>query len=347
VSSGHGIGKSALCAFVTKWALGTCPDARVVITANTESQLSTKTSPELSKWFRLAIDSHAWNPRTTSITSKDPSSERTWRCDLIPWNESSPESFAGLHNQGRIIVVVFDEASAIADCIFDTTMGALTDENTIIIWLVFGNPTLPTGRFAECFGSKSAYWVRKQIDSRSVEGTNKEEIARWAQERGEDSDFFRVRVRGEFPVQGNAQFISQTCVEQARRAKYEIESGSPKILVCDPARFGEDETVIGLRQGRTFTILEHFREKPTDFTGERVIHWMQKGQSLTRRAWAPVSSITFGPAGSRSAMAIWCTASTVERLLSMESSFITSVQKFGARRRIFSKPARRFLMIRN
>jgi hypothetical protein len=173
-------------------------------------------------------------------------------------------------------VVVFDEASAIADCIFDTTMGALTDENTIIIWLVFGNPTLPTGRFAECFGSKSAYWVRKQIDSRSVEGTNKEEIARWAQERGEDSDFFRVRVRGEFPVQGNAQFISQTCVEQARRAKYEIESGSPKILVCDPARFGEDETVIGLRQGRTFTILEHFREKPTDFTGERVIHWMQK-----------------------------------------------------------------------
>jgi hypothetical protein len=76
VSSGHGIGKSALCAFVTKWALGTCPDARVVITANTESQLSTKTSPELSKWFRLAIDSHAWNPRTTDMEVRPDPVER-------------------------------------------------------------------------------------------------------------------------------------------------------------------------------------------------------------------------------------------------------------------------------
>jgi hypothetical protein len=51
------------------------------------------------------------------------------------------EAFAGLHNQGRRILVVFDEASAIPDLIWETTEGALTDEQTEILWLVCGNPT--------------------------------------------------------------------------------------------------------------------------------------------------------------------------------------------------------------
>ena len=54
VASGHGIGKSALIAMLVKWGLDTCEDTRVVITANTESQLLTKTSPEIAKWARLA-----------------------------------------------------------------------------------------------------------------------------------------------------------------------------------------------------------------------------------------------------------------------------------------------------
>lgn len=276
IASGHGIGKSALVAFIDKWAMGTCPDAKVVITSNTNTQLVTKTAPELAKWHRLAIDSDMWVVKATSITAKDPASEKTWRTDLIPWSENNPEAFAGLHNKERIIVLIFDEASGIADIIWDTAQGALTDERTIILWLAFGNPTLPSGRFAECFGSRAAYWIHKQIDSRTVEGTNKEEIARWELERGADSDFFRVRVRGEFPIQGNAQFIPRTVVEQARRTAYPVDATLPKVLVCDPARFGEDESVIGLRQGRLFRILETFHEKPTDFTGERVIHWIQR-----------------------------------------------------------------------
>jgi hypothetical protein len=276
IASGHGIGKSALVAFIDKWAMGTCEDAKRVITANTFVQLNTKTQPELRKWFRLAIDADIWQVKSTSICPKDPSREKTWRSDLIPWDATNPEAFSGLHNQKKLILLVFDEASGIDDVIWDTAQGALTDENTIIIWLAFGNPTLPTGRFAECFGSKSSYWIHKQIDARTVEGTNKEEISRWERERGADSDFFRVRVRGEFPIQGNAQFISSASVERARRAEYAIEPHLPKIISVDPARFGEDESVIGLRQGRVFRILEAFHEKPTDFTGERVIHWIQR-----------------------------------------------------------------------
>src|SRR5580692_3586038 len=61
VSSGHGIGKSALIGQVIQWAMSTCEDCRVVLTANTETQLRTKTWPEVSKWLRLSINSHWWN----------------------------------------------------------------------------------------------------------------------------------------------------------------------------------------------------------------------------------------------------------------------------------------------
>jgi hypothetical protein len=37
--------------------------------------------------------------------------------------------------------------------------------------------------------------------------TNKEQIAQWIKDYGEDSDFVRVRVRGVFPRAGSMQFI--------------------------------------------------------------------------------------------------------------------------------------------
>ena len=56
VASGHGVGKSALVAWIILWAMSTLPDTRGIVTANTEAQLKTKTWPELAKWHRLAIN---------------------------------------------------------------------------------------------------------------------------------------------------------------------------------------------------------------------------------------------------------------------------------------------------
>src|SRR5208283_990798 len=174
IASGHGIGKTALIAMVCKWAVDTCEDCRVVVTANTESQLMTKTWPEICKWFGLAITSHWFNVGATTISAKDKAHERLWRIDRIAWSENNTEAFAGLHNRGKRIVVVYDEASAISDKIWEVTEGALTDEKTEIIWLAFGNPTKNTGRFRECFGRYKHRWKTRHIDSRGIAGTNKE-----------------------------------------------------------------------------------------------------------------------------------------------------------------------------
>lgn len=274
VASGHGIGKSALIAMIANWGLSTFEDCRIVVTANTENQLRTKTWPEISKWARLAINSHWWNITATSITAKDRSHERSWRADAHPWSEHNTEAFAGLHNQGKRIIVIYDEASAIADKIWEVTEGALTDEDTEILWIAFGNPTKNTGRFRECFGKFKHRWKTAQIDSRTVEGTNKAQLQKWEEDWGEDSDFFRVRARGEFPNAASGQFIPSDVVAICRKYKAEGYQTLPKILSVDVARFGDDQTVIGLRQGRRYTILNTYRGLPVDQVAGRVSEYI-------------------------------------------------------------------------
>jgi hypothetical protein len=112
-ASGHGVGKSALVAWLLLWAMSTFEDTRGVVTANTENQLRTKTWAELSKWHRLLICRHWFRLTATALFSVQPAHEKTWRIDAVPWSENNTEAFAGLHNEGRRIIVVFDEASAI------------------------------------------------------------------------------------------------------------------------------------------------------------------------------------------------------------------------------------------
>jgi len=275
VSSGHDIGKSALISMVANWGMSTCEDCKIVVTANTGTQLATKTVPEVTKWFKAAINAHWFDVKAQSITVRDPGHERLWRTDFITWSEKNTEAFAGLHNKGKRIIVIFDEASSIADTVWEVTEGALLDEETEIIWLAFGNPTQNTGRFRECFGKFRHRWKTFQIDSRKVEGTNKEKIAQWIEDYGEDSDFVRVRVRGEFPRSASSQFIPNDIVEAARKYKAEGFTDLPKVLSVDVARFGDDQTVIGVRQGRKFRILAKLRNQDTVQTALRVIEFMQ------------------------------------------------------------------------
>ena len=250
VASGHGVGKSALVAWIIIWALATFRDTRGVVTANTATQLKTKTWPELTKWLRLAVCADWFEITATSIASIERAHERTWRIDAVPWSLRSTEAFAGLHNQGRRLFVAFDEASAIPDLVWETIEGALTDRDTEILWLATGNPTRNTGRFRECFGRFRHRWLRHQVDGRNVSLTDKGEIARWAADYGDDSDFFRVRVKGEFPRGGAMQFIDGETVDEAVRRPAESHLRQALVMGVDCARGGDDQSTIWFRRGR-------------------------------------------------------------------------------------------------
>jgi hypothetical protein len=267
-ASGHGIGKSALIGMILEWGLSTMDNTRAVVTANTELQLRTKTMPEVGKWFRMAYNSDWFKAASMSIKSADEESAENWKLDANPWSENNTEAFAGLHNQGGRILMVMDEGSGIVEKVWEVAEGVLTDEDTEIIWIVFGNPTRNTGRFRECFRKYRARWKTRQIDSRTVEGTNKKTLQDMVDTYGEDSDIVKVRIRGMFPAMSAKQFISTTDVDAAfgRVLREEQYTFAPIILTCDPAWEGDDELVIGLRQGLAFKILRTIAKNDNDIT---------------------------------------------------------------------------------
>ena len=250
-TSGHGIGKSALVSWLILWAMCTYRDCIGVVTANTETQLKTKTWVQLAIWYRRCICRDMFRMTATAMFSMDPEHERTWRMDMVPWSERNTEAFAGLHNQGKRILLVFDEASAIPDLIWEVAEGALTDKDTEIIWAVFGNPTRNKGRFRECFtGGKFAHrWNSAAVDSREVSLTDKDQIAEWRADHGEDSDFFRIRVRGVFPRIDAESFIGHGLANDAVEREIMPQYGA-LVLGVDVARFGDDASVIYPRKGR-------------------------------------------------------------------------------------------------
>jgi len=257
VASGNGPGKTCLVAWIILWGMATFEDTRGVVTANTENQLRTKTWAELSKWHRLSICEHWFTVTATAIYSTDPKHERTWRIDQIPWSENKPEAFAGLHNAGRRVILIFDEASSIPDIIWETAEGAMTDMDTEIIWAVFGNPTRNSGKFHSCFNGQRHRWYNRHIDTRTCKYTNKRQIQKWVEDYGEDSDFVRVHVKGMFPHTSSMQFIPTNLVSEARgrHLRPEQYNFAPVIIGVDPSWSADDETVIFLRQGLMSKVL--------------------------------------------------------------------------------------------
>lgn len=251
IRSGHGVGKSSLFAWVILWWLCTRYPAKVACTAPTAHQLSDVLWGELAKWMRRLPDAFRdeFEHKAEMLSAKRAPLEqfavaRTAR-------RENPEAFQGFHSENMLFLV--DEASGVDDLIFEVGEGAMSTEGAKTI--MGGNPTRRSGYFFRAFHADRAKWhcihVRCQDSSRVSPDYSKE----MAEKYGEDSDIYRIRVLGEFPVSTSAQFIGGELLEICRAYKAEGYAALPKILACDVARYGDDKTVIGWRQGRKVTIL--------------------------------------------------------------------------------------------
>jgi hypothetical protein len=250
VASGHGVGKSFEMAVTMHFLMSTRVDFRGIATANTQAQLETKTWPELSKWHSMAINSHwfQWTASTYSYKLYPEERRKNYSIMAQPWSEDRPEAFAGLHNAGSGVGMFFDEASAIPDKIFDVAEGAMTDGEGF--FFCRGNPTRTNGKFYDAFHKDRNFWYTQSVDSRTVRITNKVYIARQIEKHGEDSDWVRTRVKGQFPRGSTTGFFSPELVDRAVSAELDKDHGAPLIMAVDVARFGDDKTIIKMRQGK-------------------------------------------------------------------------------------------------
>lgn len=262
-ASGRGPGKSSLVAWLEHNAMSCRIGGTVIITANTEPQLKSRTFAEIRKWLTLAINGHWFE---TSVLSVYPA---PWFKQLIEsqlkidcgyyyaqgqlWSEENPDAFAGAHNPLGMSVIM-DEASGIPTPIFDVAEGFFTEPELYRFWDVFSNPRRGSGAFYDCFHRRDAsgklFWKTRQIDSRTVEGLDKELFDQQIAKNGIDSYTVRVEVLGQFPRQGDRQFIGSDAVFEAQqREEGYHDSGAPLVMGLDVARFGDDWNVARFRRG--------------------------------------------------------------------------------------------------
>ena len=265
VASGHGVGKTRLVASKIHWFLSTRPHPQVVVTANTKTQLDTKTWRELAKINQNAVNKDLFDMSASRFWLKD--QPQTWFASAIPWTEHKSEAFSGTHEEH--VLYVFDEASSIPNIIWEVSEGAMTTAGSMF-W-AYGNPTRNTGKFAECFGRFKHRWFNMQVDSRTAKMADQTQIKQWIEDYGEDSDFVRVRVRGVFPRAGTNQFISSEDVDACKGYKSHGYESHAVIFGIDVARFGDDQNVVCIRQGRKVLPLLKWRDIDTMQTASKII----------------------------------------------------------------------------
>jgi hypothetical protein len=226
--------------------MSTRPHSQGTVTANTFTQLQTKTWAGIAKWKELCITAHWFEMTGTSLFHKE--ARTTWFCNAQTSRAENSEAFAGQHAADSTSWYLFDEASAIPDIIWEVAEGGLSDGEPMLF--AFGNPTRNTGKFHKAaFGSDRTRWNHRSIDSRTSSITNKQKIDEDIAYYGIDSDFIKVRVLGVPPAASELQFIPLDLVQGAQQRDTQALDDDPLIAGVDVSGGGAAWNTVHFRRG--------------------------------------------------------------------------------------------------
>lgn len=248
VSSGRGVGKGALTAWLVNWIMSTRRDCIGTVTANTNDQLSEKTWAAIRTWTHRCLTAH-WFELNSQILYRKGHRE-SWKVTPASCAPENAEAFQGQHAANSTSFMIFDEASGIDEQIFRAAEGGMTDGEPMI-FLLF-NPTRNSGyAWRAVFGAARDRWITRVIDARTCKMPNAAFIAEWLEDCGgdEDADFFRVHVRGLPPRADETQFIDTVRIGAAQLNPVAVVAGEPLILGVDVSGGGSAWTVGRFRRG--------------------------------------------------------------------------------------------------
>jgi len=251
VRSGHGTGKSTAASWAMVWYLTTRFPCKIVVTAPTSSQLFDALFAELKSWIRNLPPyvGELFEVTSDRVVLKAAPSEafisaRTARAE-------TPEALAGVHSQN--VLLVCDEASGIDEKVFEAASGSMSGHSATTVLL--GNPTRSSGLFYDTHHRVKADWKTMHVSCLKSPRVSDEFVREMEVKYGAESNQFRVRVLGEFPLKEDNTVIPADTVQSAQKRDIQSDPDTVPIWGLDVARFGADSSVLAIRHGNAITEL--------------------------------------------------------------------------------------------
>lgn len=257
IRSGHRVGKSAVLSWMAIHQLLFRFPQKTIVMAATEKQLFNALMPEIRQWIAimpqpvqdcLLVQSeyirHKKRPEASFLSA-------------VAVRTENPEAIAGAHSGGAFgegfILIICDEASGIPDVVFESLAGSMAGKNATTI--LAGNPVRRTGFFAQTHSRlrqtekrEPGLWKTFHVSSEHNPNVSEDLAADIAARYGVESNAYRVRVLGEFPVSEGDSIIPYDVVVAAGGREV-AQQTAPMVWGVDVAAHGDDRTILAKRRG--------------------------------------------------------------------------------------------------
>lgn len=261
--SGQGPGKTTCSAIIGLWRTLRFHKTQTIVTAPTmrqcrevwltEAELLLENAP---KWLQGLF--------TVTKTKVYIGKEQKWR--ILTVTSTKDIGGQGLHRPGMTVII--EEASGVSRPNVEQYKGTLSNADALL--LMIGNPNVRDCAFFDCFyGLMAKRWKKLTFNAEETPHhiVNPQRNTDLAEEFGRDSDVYRIRVLGEFPlVDPNCVMGSDEvalCMDKSLRIpalqwlkaeKY--GGGLARTFGLDFARMGGDSSVLTRRSGMAMVSLD-------------------------------------------------------------------------------------------
>lgn len=295
VHSANGIGKTDVAAGAVPWWL-TTRRGIVITTANTWKQVETVLWERIKLMCKESRVPLGLRPVGTKINVAE-----NWFAIGLSTNE--PDRFQGYHD-AEVLVIVEEAGGMNMESLWDALEGCLTGANDRL--LAIGNPTSRASVFYRRCSSPdcdrnviqvSAFDTPNLKEGRTViKGMiTTERVERWRRQWGEDDPRWQSRVLGVFPTEGDATMFPLSWMEAAFEYEGESLETGFREAGLDVARFGPDNSALGLRDGDKLLGMRQWGGVDTMKTTNRLVRCLLDGSLHTPEEEGSDTAQPFGP----------------------------------------------------
>lgn len=246
IRSGHGVGKTTTLAWLIIWFMLTRYPQKTVCTAPTTAQLYNALMADTRGWIQQLPDAlqelFIIGAESIELKAAPDTSFVSFRTS----RPETPEALQGVHSDNVLLIV--DEASGIHEKVFEAAQGSMSGHNAITI--LAGNPVRGSGLFYDTHRKPEVMkrWHRIHVSCLDTDLVTTDFPQMIADQYGEESNVYRVRVLGEFPAADDDTVIPLELADAALKRDVKPTNQKP-VWGLDVARFGNDRTALAKRKG--------------------------------------------------------------------------------------------------